>query len=335
MSHLTPWTTFTVTGNCIENLNVYLDGAQLVAKTAGKVSISAQDSSQPVISVYSRKVGVNGFIIEGGTIGVMFEDGSGDVFNSTIKNNTTAGVSLEGTSSAWVGYQPAPVPGPGPNIITGNGQGIMVSGSSAGAILGNTINKNTGNGILVETVSMAYVAGNAINANALNAISVSGNSGVNLSDIGPPVAPGYLFGPLNTTTTTAKNTGAAIACTMGGYVSGYQGSLAGAKANSFDATCINALKTNTSPLIGAWKVISASKNITNPPTAMSFYANGAGSCAGGGGLTWTVSGAVLSITASGGKTGSGTLTWSGSSKVTWTFIGSLATGPGTIVLQLE
>ncbi|MDR3554991.1 MAG: hypothetical protein P4L55_09585, partial [Syntrophobacteraceae bacterium] len=142
-----------------------------------------------------------------------------------------------------------------------------------------------------------------------------------------------LWGLLNKTDTSAKNTGAAILCTTGGAIRGYEGALAGSVPISYDSTCIENLKTNTSPIIGTWTLVSAS--FSNPPAQVSFYPDGAGQ-AGGRGLTWSISGTVLTMTLNNGKTGTGALTWgTGNSTFTWKFTGTLVTGGGTVVMKRQ
>jgi hypothetical protein len=314
------WTTFTIEGpaTCYENLTIVTEGVQLSADTSkGAVTISAEDSKKPVISIISSGwSGISGFTIEGGTYGVVFGCSHGFIVNSTIKNNSIAGIWAAGTADASIGITSPDAQGVSPNDIFGNPVGILVSNASSALIVGNSIRNGSVAGIMVDRVSQAEVSGNSIDG-CVNAVKVSGNSGVNLSDSIIP-----LFGPLNQTTMSpsAINSGAPIACTMGGYVSGYQGALAGLKANSFDNTCINALKTNSSPLVGTWTVLS-SKNLSNPPSSLIFYPCGTGTDNSGSGWLWTLTGNTLTMTTAGGKVMQGTLTWASSAHIqgTWEF----------------
>ncbi len=219
---------------------------------------------------------------------------------------------MRGNSAARIGFIPDSDTTVQTNTISSNPQGIIVSANSSARIAGNTIASNTGNGILVERASQSDIAGNLINSNSLSAIAVSQNSGANLADGSAPI-----FDLFNTT--TSKNSGAAVACTMGGYVSGYLGSLAGSK-NIFDATCIKALQSAPT-LIGTWNV-TASSNLNNPPTQLSFLSGGTGTTTTGGQtstMRWTLGGNLLTLKPASGNESVGPLSWSGSNDVTYSF----------------
>ncbi|HYA40595.1 MAG TPA: right-handed parallel beta-helix repeat-containing protein [Syntrophobacteraceae bacterium] len=329
------WTTFTVTGpaTCYENLTIVQDGTQLVADTAkGSVTISAQNSNQPVISVVSTGwAGINGFTIEGGAYGIDLDLGHGYIINNTIKNNSLAGIHVGG-AYAFIGAQSPTDAAPLPNTITGNPIGILVTAHSGASIVGNTIKSGSVAGIVLDSLSQADIAGNTIDS-FVNAISLSENSVIRLSD--RPWLP--IFGPLNTTDADAKNSGAAILCASGGVVSGYEGGLLGATAYSGDATCINNLMTNSSPLVGNWNVTSHSNNMKSPPTQVDFYAVGTGWDNSGGSVwRWTATPTTLTIKSS-KHTMQGSLTWTGNNKVKWVFTGGSFTSgtSGWMVFERE
>ena len=344
---VSPGTIVTVTGSCTENLNITTDGVILngggSSPTLGAIGIAASQTTLPAISVRSKDVTINGFTIEGGTIGVLVSGASSaNIVNNTIKNNTTAGIIVKENSSAHIGFINDSDTSASSNTITGNPLGILVSASSSANIVGNTINSSgvitaAGNGIQVEKVSQANIAGNIIDS-FLNGISVSGNSGVNLAD-----GSAQPFDSFNTTDSGNQNSAAAAACSMGGYVSGYLGSLAGAKAPSFDATCINALKSppNKQTLVGSWNVASSS-GFNGQPTQLTFNANGTGtvSFSSGSGkptepLNWTLTGSQLSISSTQGHIMHGTLTWSDVNDVTYVATSNDKSMPGTLTLTLQ
>jgi hypothetical protein len=341
---VSPETIVTVTGNCTDNLSVTTDGITLVAATSptlGGTQITAADPTKPVIKVSARNVTINGFTIQDGTIGIKVSDlASANIVYNMIKNNTTAGILVRDGSEAHIGFINDSDASASSNTITGNPLGILVSATSSASIVGNTINSSgvttaICNGIQVEKVSQADIAGNTIDG-FLNGIAVSGNSGVNLAD--GSVSP---FDSFNNTDPGNKNSVAAIACTTGGYVGGYLGSLVGAKATSFDATCINALESppNKQTLVGVWTVVSYSGNFNKQPTQLTFNANGTGTTSFSGNTTeplkWTLTGSQLSISSTQGHIMHGTLTWSDVNDVTYVATSNDPSMSGTLTLTLQ
>ncbi len=314
--------TVQVTGPCTETVDVKLNGVILIANTPGTV-IQSQDQTLPVVTVNAQNVTINGFTMEGGTIGVQVSGlASANIVNNTIQNNSTAGIVVKDNSSAHIGFIHGNDTTALPNQIIGNPQGIIISGNSSAGIVGNTISSSgittaAGNGIQVERVSQANIAGNIIDS-FQNGISVSGNSGVNLAD-----GTSSPFNALNGTDPTTKNTAAAVACSMGGYVSGYLGSLAGAKASSFDSTCIDALHSapTSNLLIGVWNVVKVYGIVNDPPTQTTFNADGTGTSVTTqtqDPIKWTLTGTHLSITnLTKQDTVLGLLTWSDVNDITF------------------
>ncbi|MGP0066722.1 MAG: right-handed parallel beta-helix repeat-containing protein [Isosphaeraceae bacterium] len=110
---------------------------------------------------------------EGNVVGMLIDDVSGNTIGGTtsaaanvLAFNTTAGVSISGTSAAdnvvagnWIGTDPA-----GDNL--GNGSGVVISGSA-----NNTI------GGTATDVSLNPVAGNTIGSNTDSGISILSGTG--------------------------------------------------------------------------------------------------------------------------------------------------------------
>lgn len=121
-----------------------------------------------------------------------------------------------------------------PNTIRNNGgPGINIERTSGAWIVGNTITNNKESGIAVHRNAQADVLGNVINSNGGDAIAVSYNSGVNFSSEPRKDGP-------NRTDAGQNNGGAGIKCSVGGYVDGPSGTLAGARgAKEFDKSCVD------------------------------------------------------------------------------------------------
>jgi hypothetical protein len=238
--------TITVVGpaTCYENLTL---AQSLVANnTNGKVVIEAADSNKPVISVAGTgRTFISGLTITGGTIGIDWNLGHGMVYNNTIQNCSVAGINAGGGAYLLLGASTPSDVTSSPNTIMNCPIGVMVTSHSGAGILGNTITSCKTAGVQVDSSSQADLAGNTIDS-CTNAISVSENSSIRLSDRPSSILP--LWGLLNKTDATAKNTGPAILCTTGGAVRGYEGALTGSTPVSADSTCIQNLKTNSSPL---------------------------------------------------------------------------------------
>jgi hypothetical protein len=193
--------------------------------------------------------------------------------------------------------------------------------ASSARIAGNTITDNTaGNGIAVDKVSQADIAGNLINKNAMNGISVSGNSGVTLGmdKAGTP------FDLPNYTDAGSKNSGAGIACTTGGYVTGYKGFVAGVKgALIMDASCVNGIQASPYTVVGTWTVTTTPSD-SKTAAQIAVRADGTGTAllvnSTTRAFTWTLTGDQFTITTTGANVISrGPLTFEDSNNATWVF----------------
>nr|WP_319372974.1 right-handed parallel beta-helix repeat-containing protein [uncultured Methanobacterium sp.] len=198
-------------GNYTENVVV---NKNLVLSALGFVNISALNSSSPVFLVTGSGSGstIAGFVISGGSSGICFEDACNcTIANNTLQNNQE-GVLIQGDSdnnlvegnvirnSTWNGVL---ISGSLSNQnriinseISGNGQGITLSGAVNNLVLGNNVTGNgwagiwlygasnnvigifnvvSGNmeGIVLQNYSMFNnVTGNVIRDNAWNGVLV-------------------------------------------------------------------------------------------------------------------------------------------------------------------
>jgi parallel beta-helix repeat protein len=154
------------------------------------------------------------------------------ILNTTVEQSGGIGIDVTGASYAYIGVFIPRVPALAPNTVRNNGgPGINIERSSGAWIVGNTISNNKESGVAVHRNSQADVIANVINANGGDAITVSYNSGVNFNSEPRKDGPNK---------TTQNNGGAGIKCTIGGYVDGPLGSLAGTKgAKEIDKTCVD------------------------------------------------------------------------------------------------
>jgi hypothetical protein len=111
-----------------------------------------------------------------------------------------------------------------PNTIQNNtGPGIQVFRGSTAQIFTNVIQNNGSHGVTLDRNAQAEVGANVIAGNAGDAIRVMRNSGL---DIGTDVNGSTPTFDDDTNTGTA-NAGFAVNCSIGGYVDGRLGLLAG------------------------------------------------------------------------------------------------------------
>ncbi len=171
--------------------------------------------------------------------GIHIDKGSvARIVNTTVEQSGGIGIDITGASYAYIGLFIPRVPALGPNTIRNNGgPGINIERTSGAWIVGNTISNNKESGIAVHRNAQADVIANTINANGGDAITVSYNSGVNLNSEPRKDGP-------NQTAAGQNNGGAGIRCTIGGYVDGLLGTLAGTQgAKAFDKTCVDRVVT--------------------------------------------------------------------------------------------
>ena len=156
------------------------------------------------------------------------------ILNTTVQDAGAMGIDVTGTSLAYIGVRIPRIPALSPVTVRNSaGAGIVVERVSGAWIVGNTISNNKGPGIEVHRNAHADVIGNTINANGGDAITVSFGSGVNLQSAPRKDGPNQ---------TTEENGGVAIRCSVGGFVDGPLGTLAGKQgAKAVDGGCVDRL----------------------------------------------------------------------------------------------
>jgi parallel beta-helix repeat protein len=254
-----PGDTVLVSGTCKEQVSIAPELARITLDGQKKTTIQHPGGSSPSPhALYNRgkEIIIKGFTVTGGLDGIHLSgpasavvDGNlvtknsgrgihidkGSVvriLNTTVEQSGGIGIDVTGASYAYIGVLIPRVPALAPNTIRNNGgPGINIERSSGAWIVGNTISNNKESGIAVHRNAQADVIANVINGNGGDAITVSYNSGVNFDSEPRKDGPNK---------TTQNNGGAGIKCTIGGYVDGPLGSLAGAKgAKEIDKTCVD------------------------------------------------------------------------------------------------
>lgn len=256
---LRPGDMLVVSGTCREHVVIPAEAARITLDGQGKATIQGAGPAADTVFVSGRNITIKGFTLTGGRDGIHLSgpgavviDGNiiqnngrgihldkgsiGRIINNTIQNNRGVGINIIENSYARIGFFIPPEPTLRPNTIRNNqGHGIHVGRASSAWIIGNTIADNKGTGIVVNRSSQADIAGNTINGNSGDALSVSHNSGVNLKSEGTSRREGP-----NHTDPALKNNGVAVRCSVGGYVDGPLGALAGSQGvKEFDNGCVD------------------------------------------------------------------------------------------------
>ena len=243
---LKPGDTLLVSGTCVENVEITLDGITLDGQ--GSATLRGADSSRDTLRfVGVRAATVTGLRIAGGRDGIqtrwattvyilnntieqtgrngiqLTRSSYAHISNNVIRNNPRNGIEVQDSRTRIGGTLDEP-PQPFPNVIEDNGgQGIVVSRGSVARINGNTIRRSGQNGIFVEKVSQADIGSNLIENNAQSGIQATQNSGVNL---GADTGTGLEQSP---NSSGARNGQWGIDCSLGAYADGRLGSLTGAR----------------------------------------------------------------------------------------------------------
>jgi parallel beta-helix repeat protein len=253
--------TVLVSGTCREHVNIASEMVRITLDGQKKATVhhpGLAAESQHAVYIRGTEITIKGFtvtggldgihlsgpasaVIDGNTVvnnrgrGIHIDKGSiARILNNTIEGSGVMGISITGTSYAYIGVFIPRLPALSPNTIRNNaGPGITIERSSGAWIVGNTIGNNKGSGIVVTRNSHADVVSNAINANGGDGISVSYNGGANLS------AEGRKDGP-NRSAAGQSNNGVGIRCMVGGYVDGPIGSVAGSQgAKVIEHGCVD------------------------------------------------------------------------------------------------
>src|SRR5262249_47435303 len=156
------------------------------------------------------------------------------VVNTTIRRNWNIGILVHENSGARIGFiDVATVVGA--NTIADNGIGVLLTEAAQARVIATNVLRNGSDGVRVEEGSHLEIADSMIEENGGNGVTVTGNSGAVVRVGQEIVSP-------NRTRADAKNRAFGISCSLGGYVSGPLGSLAGVEGTVkvFDG-CINGL----------------------------------------------------------------------------------------------
>ena len=264
LANVKPGDTVLVSGTCKEQVSIAPEIVRITLDGQKKTTIQHPGGTAPSPhALYNRgkEIIIKGFTVTGGLDGIHLSgpasavvDGNvviknagrgihidkGSVIrilNTTVEQSGLIGIDVTGASYAYIGVFIPRVPTLAPNTIRNNGgPGINIERTSGAWIVGNTISNNKESGIAIHRNAQADVIANVIENNGGDAISVSYGSGVNLASEPRRDGP-------NQTPSGQNNAGAGIRCTIGGYVEGPLGTLAGAKAaKAFDNGCVDRVK---------------------------------------------------------------------------------------------
>ena len=259
LGNVKPGDTVLVSGTCNEQVSFAPEMVRFTLDGQKKTTIQHPGKSAPsphTVFIRGKDIMVKGITVVGGLDGIHLSgpasaelDGNvvvkaaragihidkGSVvrvLNSTVQESGAMGIDITGASYAYIGVRIPRLPALSPNTIRNNaGPGVNIERSSGAWIVGNTISNNKGSGIFIHRSSQADVMANVINANGGDAITASYSGGVNLKSEPRSDGPNQ---------TTQDNGSAGIRCTVGGYVDGPLGTLAGKRgAKAIDSGCVD------------------------------------------------------------------------------------------------
>jgi parallel beta-helix repeat protein len=261
VANVKPGDTVLVSGTCREQVNIPPETVRVTFDGQKKTTIQHPGGSTPSPhTFYSRgkEIIIKGFTVTGGLDGIHLSgpastliDGNvvvknsgrgihidkgsiARILNTTVEQSGGIGIDVTGASYAYIGVFIPRVPALSPNTIRSNaGPGINIERSSGAWIVGNTISDNKGSGIALHRNAQADVIANVISGNGGDGITASYGSGVNFASEPRRDGP-------NQTTSGQNNAGMGIRCTIGGYVDGPRGTLAGTKGTkAIDSGCVD------------------------------------------------------------------------------------------------
>jgi parallel beta-helix repeat protein len=254
LGNVKPGDTVLVNGTCNEQVSFAPEMVRITLDGQKKTTIQYPGkaaASPHTVFIRGKDITVKGFTVIGGLDGIHLSgpasaelDGNvvmkttragihidkGSVvrvINSTIQESGAMGIDITGASYAYIGLRIPRIPALSPNTIrNNNGAGVNIERTSGAWIVGNTISNNKGSGIVVHRNAQADVMANVINANGGDAITAINLKSEPRSD-----------GPNQT---AQANGGAGIRCSVGGYVDGPLGTLAGTRgAKSIESGCVD------------------------------------------------------------------------------------------------
>src|SRR5262245_26288715 len=223
--------TILVSGVCNENVTVRDELTRLTIDgqgdpTAQAATVQATDSAD-AFQVLGRNITIKRFTIKGGRSGIgvlrggsalidsntiqecltgimVHQNGHARIVGNTIQLNANAGIGVQESSIARIGYLDNRGPVFGNTIQKNGGPGVIVQRGSAATLIGNTVSENRGPGVLVRGGAHADLAGNHVDGNDGDGVAVDLNSDVQLGE------QGGIFDPPNET--TVPNGGAGLRC---------------------------------------------------------------------------------------------------------------------------
>lgn len=244
-----PGDIISLTGTCNENILVRNEKQRITIQQAVPgATVHGPDTTQPAINVRGKGILIRQLNISGGRSGVHVNRGSNATIDANdidsdkygilvdqesfavITNNAIAGnflaIHVDESSTVRIGYSLETDTSASPNNITGNFNGIMISGNSNAKIAGNVIVGNTLHGIIVVDQSRAVIGSNDIGNNGGDGIYIFNNSSVELADTPIPLLnPDFLYVANNSN--AGKNGDVGVSCFNAGHVGGHLGTLGG------------------------------------------------------------------------------------------------------------
>jgi len=262
LGNVKPGDTVLVSGTCREQVSVASEITRITLDGQKKTTIrhpGKPAASPHAVYIRGNDITIKGFTVTGGLDGIHLSgpassviDGNvvvknsgrgihidkgsiARILNTTVQESGAIGIDITGASYAYIGVYIPRVPALSPNTILNNGgPGINIERSSGAWIVGNTISNNKESGIFVHRNSHADVIANVINANGGDGITASYNAGVNLRSEPRRDGPNQ---------TAQENGGAGIRCTVGGFVDGPLGTLAGKQgAKAIESGCVDRIE---------------------------------------------------------------------------------------------
>jgi parallel beta-helix repeat protein len=259
LAKVRPGDTISVVGTCVENVVVSEEVDRLVLVGNSGATIVGPDPALDTLVILGDDVVVRGFTITGGRGGVNLRGalnvsvehnvirntpGVGVtvhrvsyaiILGNSIRENGAHGILLMENASARIGFRETTASASVPNTIEDNGaDGVYMARSSNAWIAGNTISGNHRHGVYLEKMAQAEVMANTIDANSGHGIFVTQNSGAHL---GSASGARWMDKP---NTSNVANGGFAVQCSVGAYLVGQIGSLAGAAGPwSILSGCVN------------------------------------------------------------------------------------------------
>src|SRR5215472_13763826 len=189
--------TIIASGSCKENITIQsMDNLTLTAQDGASISDNSAGTLDVIDIFDSRRVSLNGFLINGGANGVVCADASLCRFDgNTVQGSSGYGVIVASAQATLTGDKMQNNAGRGLSIINGgdvDATGVTVQGSFDGIVLNtrgtltlsnSSVNGNQSHGILAVTSSTVRLIGAAVAANAGDGIGLQQSSQAKLDSL--------------------------------------------------------------------------------------------------------------------------------------------------------